>query len=130
MATTHPFPPAQEKVATRRLMRPQSKACVQLAVREFKNRLSELLKLAEAGEVIVVASHGRPVARLGPVAACAPPDPVESLWRLRSQPWLHPSDGQLILAAAQPIPSVPAGESLLTDLLQAATSAGLSMRPL
>ncbi|MFW6732790.1 MAG: type II toxin-antitoxin system Phd/YefM family antitoxin [Synechococcus sp.] len=92
---------------------------MQVAVREFKNRLSELLRRAEAGEEIVVTSHGRPVARLGPAAPCAPADPVASLRRLRSQPWLRPSDGRPILAATQPIPSVPAGEPLLSDLMLA-----------
>ena len=40
-------------------MWPQCNAGMQIAVREFKNRFSELLKRAEAGEEIVVTSHGR-----------------------------------------------------------------------
>ncbi|MFM7360721.1 MAG: type II toxin-antitoxin system Phd/YefM family antitoxin [Cyanobium sp.] len=92
---------------------------MQVAVREFKNRLSELLKRAEAGEEIVVTSHGRAVARLGPVAALAPADPEASLRRLRSQPWLRPGDGQPILASVQPVPPGPEGEPLLSDLLLA-----------
>jgi prevent-host-death family protein len=92
---------------------------MQFAVREFKNRLSELLKRAEAGEEIVVTSHGRPVARLGPVAPYAHSDPVESLRYLRNQPWLRPSDGQPIRAVTEPVPPGQEGESLLSDLLLA-----------
>jgi prevent-host-death family protein len=35
---------------------------------EAKNRLSELLRAAEAGRSVVITRHGRPVARLVPVA--------------------------------------------------------------
>jgi len=57
-----------------------------VAVREFKDGLSELLPRAEAGEGIVDTSHGRPVARLLPVEHPGPVDPAEALKRLRSQP--------------------------------------------
>lgn len=100
-------------------MWPQSNANMQVAIREFKNRLSELLKRAEAGEEIVVTSHGRPVARPGPVAALATADPAASLRRLRSQPWLRPSDGRPIRAAEQPVPPGLEGEPLLSDLMLA-----------
>lgn len=90
-----------------------------VAVREFKNRLSELLRRAQAGEEIIVTSHGRPVVRLGPVGPFAPADPAESLRRLRSQPWLRPSDGQPIRAVAEPVPAGPPDEPLLSDLMLA-----------
>lgn len=35
-----------------------------VAVRELKNRFSEYLKYAQAGEEIIVTTHGNPVARL------------------------------------------------------------------
>ena len=35
---------------------------------EAKNRLGQLLDLAERGEVVVITRHGRPVARLVPNA--------------------------------------------------------------
>ena len=90
-----------------------------VAVREFKDRLSELLRRAEAGEEIVVTSHGRPVARLVQVEQPASANPAAALRRLRSQPWLRSSDGQPIRAVADPVPPPPAGEPLLTDLLLA-----------
>ena len=92
---------------------------MQVAVREFKDRLSELLRRAQAGEEIVVTSRGRPVARLGPAHSCAPTDPEEALRRLRSQPWLRPADGQPIRPVVDPIPTGTAGEPLMIDLLLA-----------
>lgn len=35
-----------------------------VAVRDLKNRFSEYLKYAQAGEEIIVTTHGHPVARL------------------------------------------------------------------
>jgi prevent-host-death family protein len=90
-----------------------------VAVRELKDRLSELLRRAEAGEEIVVTSHGRPVARLVPVDPFAATNSAEALQRLRSQPWLRSGDGQPIRAATEPVPAVPAGEPLLSDLMLA-----------
>jgi prevent-host-death family protein len=92
---------------------------MQLAVREFKNRLPELLKRAEVGEEIVVTRHGRPVVRLGPVAALTTADPAASLRRLRTQPWLRPTVGHPIRAAEQPVPPMLEGEPLLSDLMLA-----------
>jgi prevent-host-death family protein len=37
-----------------------------ISVKEAKNRLSELLHLAEAGETIVLTRHGKPVADITP----------------------------------------------------------------
>jgi len=103
-------------MATFQLMWPHCAPTMQVAVRELKDRLSELLRRAEAGEEIVVTSHGRPVARLGPVEPFAAANAAEALRRLRSQPWLRPGDGQPIRAAAEP---VPAGEPLLSELMLA-----------
>ena len=36
---------------------------------EAKNRLPELIRAAEGGEVVVITRHGRPVAQLGPPPA-------------------------------------------------------------
>jgi prevent-host-death family protein len=88
-----------------------------IAVRELKDRLSELLRCAEAGEEIVVTAHGKPVARLGPIERPTAADPVEALRRLRSQSWLRAGDGESIRAVAEPVPAAPAGEPLLSALL-------------
>ena len=39
----------------------------QVSVRQARDNLSQLIKDAQAGEEIVIASHGTPVARLVPV---------------------------------------------------------------
>jgi prevent-host-death family protein len=39
----------------------------QVSVHEARNRLSQLIKDAQAGDDVVIASHGKPVARLVPV---------------------------------------------------------------
>jgi prevent-host-death family protein len=38
----------------------------EIGIRELKSHLSETLRAVEAGEVLRVTSHGRPVAELGP----------------------------------------------------------------
>jgi prevent-host-death family protein len=40
---------------------------IEVGAFEAKNRLSELLRVAEAGRTVVITRHGRAVARLGPV---------------------------------------------------------------
>ena len=42
---------------------------MQVSTAEAKNRLTELLRVAESGEQIVITRHGRAVAQLGPVPA-------------------------------------------------------------
>jgi len=41
---------------------------MQVNILEAKNRLSELIKLAQAGNEVVIANRGEPVVRLMPVA--------------------------------------------------------------
>jgi prevent-host-death family protein len=40
----------------------------QVGMHEAKTKLSQLVERAEAGEEIVIARHGKPVARLVPIA--------------------------------------------------------------
>ena len=50
---------------------------MQVNVLEAKNRLSELIRSAEAGEDVIIANRGRAVVRLVPVAKVAEaPTPV------------------------------------------------------
>ena len=44
----------------------------EIGVRDAKARLSELLERVEAGEVLTLTRHGKPVARLVPVAERRP----------------------------------------------------------
>jgi len=53
-------------------------------VYEAKTRLSALLALVEAGEEVIIARNGRPIARLGPLAARTA-DRVPGIWRNRIQ---------------------------------------------
>lgn len=41
----------------------------QVSVHDARNNLSRLIKAAQAGEDVVIASHGKPMVRLVPVAA-------------------------------------------------------------
>ena len=44
----------------------------EVGVRDAKARLSELLERVEAGEVLTLTRHGKPVARLVPIAERRP----------------------------------------------------------
>jgi prevent-host-death family protein len=48
---------------------------------EAKTKLSQLVARAESGEEIVIARHGKPVARLVPVAGAASLVSVRGAWR-------------------------------------------------
>jgi prevent-host-death family protein len=49
-------------------------APLEIGAFEAKNRLSELLRVAESGRTVVITRHGRAVARLVPVADENGPD--------------------------------------------------------
>ena len=53
----------------------------QVGMHEAKTKLSQLVARAEAGEDIVIARNGKPVARLVPVAAAPSLDSVRGAWR-------------------------------------------------
>lgn len=67
-----------------------------VSVRELKNGLSSYLRRAQAGEEIVVTSHGKPVGRLVGPPAVAPFGEQEALARLRDQAWLRPGNGKTL----------------------------------
>jgi len=50
---------------------------------EAKTKLSQLVERAEAGEDIVIARNGKPVARLVPLAATSSIADVRGVWRDR-----------------------------------------------
>lgn len=52
---------------------------MQVTIPEAKTRLSQLIKSAQRGEDVVIASHGEPVARLAPVNHV--PRPAEAAGR-------------------------------------------------
>ena len=60
-----------------------------VSIRELKNRFSKYLKYAQAGEEIIITSHGNPVARLtqlAPNLQLRPSQPLDKLtWVRRGQ---------------------------------------------
>jgi prevent-host-death family protein len=44
-------------------------ASMDISTAEAKNRLTELIRMVEGGEQVVITRHGRPVAQLGPPPA-------------------------------------------------------------
>jgi prevent-host-death family protein len=55
----------------------------QVGMHEAKTKLSQLVERVEAGEDIVIARSGKPVARLIPVTAGASLASVRGVWRGR-----------------------------------------------
>jgi prevent-host-death family protein len=55
----------------------------QVGMHEAKTKLSQLVERAEAGEEIVIARNGKPVARLVPVASTSSLATVRGAWRNR-----------------------------------------------
>lgn len=81
---------------------------MEVSVRELKNRLSEYLRRAQAGEEITIASRGRPVGRLLPPLPPARPSDDEALARLKALPGIRPGNGQRVRGSDQPA-AVPPG---------------------
>lgn len=72
---------------------------------DAKTHLSELVQRAAAGEEIVIARHGRPIARLVPLASPAARTPGAWSGRVWMAPDLDAADAEiaaLFLGAADP----------------------------
>lgn len=69
---------------------------MEVPVRTLKNRLSEYLRKAAAGEEVLVTSRGKPLARLvAPRTRGRAPSPeAELIARFRSLPWVRPGSGR------------------------------------
>jgi len=95
-----------------------SGVAMDVAVRDLKDRLSEYLRRAQAGEEIVVTSHGRPIVRMTGVAEVPGAETeADVIARLRALPWVRPGNGERLEPVANPIPAGPPGEALLSELL-------------
>lgn len=55
----------------------------QVGMHEAKTKLSQLVERAEAGEDVVIARNGKPVARLVPVASTSSLASARGAWRGR-----------------------------------------------
>ena len=53
----------------------------QVGMHEAKTKLSQLVARAQAGEDVVIARNGRPVARLVPVERTSSLSAIHGLWR-------------------------------------------------
>ncbi len=84
-----------------------------IAVRELKNHLSEYLKQVQAGEEIIITTHGKPVARLVRLA----PMRIKASQSLDNLAWVRRGQGgkPLGLPAAERIRLT--GDQTLSDLL-------------
>lgn len=76
----------------------------QLNVYEAKTRFSQLLDRVEAGEEIVIARNGRPVARLVPAPR---PRPARTPGALRNDLWIAPDFDEPDPATAEAFETSP-----------------------
>ncbi len=91
---------------------------MEIGVRDLRDRLSEYLHRAEAGEEISVTSQGRAIVRMtGIEQPAAEETEADVITRLRSDPHLRAGSGDRVEPVSCPIPAAPTGEPLLSDLL-------------
>ena len=74
-------------------------------VHEAKTRLSELLRRVEAGETVVIARSGTPVARLVPAQPVQPRRPGAWRGRVRLAPDFDTTPQELLDAMETPLPT-------------------------
>jgi len=84
---------------------------MKVSTRQLKNGLSKYLRMAGAGEEIVVVSRNKPVARLVAIAADET-DESAAVARIRALPWVIPGEGEKPLGAKKPLRSKKGGKSL------------------
>ncbi len=88
-----------------------------VSVRDLKARLSEYLRRVQKGEVVVVTSRGKPVARIvGPGEVPATPE-AGVAERLRKLPWIRPgAAGRTPLGAREAL-AHRAGRKTLAEIV-------------
>jgi prevent-host-death family protein len=91
---------------------------VEISVRQLKDRLSQYLRAAQAGEEVVVTSHGKPVARLLPPAPATEDAQADAVARLDGQPWIRAGDGGKVRGSERPAPWPEAEKSLSEIILE------------
>ncbi len=84
-----------------------------VAIRELKSSLSRVLARAQAGEVIEVTSHSKPIARIVGI----PPQADEGLRRLMASGVLSWNGGKPSLMSPRPLSpdGKPIGQMVLED---------------
>lgn len=91
---------------------------MEVSVREFKSHLSEYLRRVQAGEDVVITSHGKPVARLTPPIKEREQeaDHKELLRRLQNIPGVRLGKDGKPEGAQKPIKIKP-GEKTLAEII-------------
>ena len=64
---------------------------MEVSVRDLKEHLSRYLRAVEAGELVVITRHSRPVARLEPVGR---EEPAQGVARLAASPLVNWAGGK------------------------------------
>jgi len=88
---------------------------MEIGIRELKDRLSEILHRANAGEKITITHHGRPLCEISPVEVAQIKRPAY-LTKGIEEGWLTPAKGHA-LQAITPIKPRKTGKST-TELLR------------
>lgn len=88
---------------------------MEIGIRELKDRLSEILHRANAGEKITITHHGRPLCEISPTEVIQAKRPGY-LTKGIEEGWLTPAKGHT-LRAMTPIKPRKAGKST-TELLR------------
>jgi prevent-host-death family protein len=88
---------------------------MEIGIREFKDRLSEILHRAHAGEKITITHHGRPLCEISPTDLVTVERPAY-LTKGIEEGWLTPATAHL-RQEAKPIKPKKAGKST-TKLLR------------
>jgi len=88
-----------------------------VAVRQLKNRLSEYLRLVQAGEEVVVTSRGRPIAQLVPMRPGVTESPGDLRKRLAELPWVNVGNGDEPQGASDPI-RIRSDEMTLSEIVR------------
>jgi prevent-host-death family protein len=91
---------------------------MEISVRELKNRLSEYLRRAAAGEELIVTSRGKEVARLLPPRARrrAAMTEAEAIARFRNLTWVRPGSGKKP-ALPKPLIRIGKDEKTLAEIV-------------
>lgn len=88
---------------------------MEIGIRELKDRLSEILHRANAGEKITITHHGRPLCEISPAEVTQVKRPAY-LTKAIEEGWLTPGKGHM-LQRVTPIKPKRTGKST-TELLR------------
>ncbi len=91
---------------------------MEVSIRKLKNRLSQYLKRAQAGEDAVITERRWPVARLTPIEAEEARTEAEVIERIDALPWVRPGAGDKVQGLREGIALPGEGPSAAEIVLQ------------